>query len=219
MPAPRNTRDPHDYYRELGVDPGATTAEIKARLRQLYVELHPDTGERPDPEKLTRVRNIAEVLLDDEQRLKYNNTPEGHRLMDKVYAEELSKLDVMRTIKHDKHVREALQAQKASPYGKVGRFDYFSIGQRSSDALCAQQWYHYLLGVASRTSYTGRLRLMLWDGERPAWNAERELLMVPRRWEPSAHAAKALVTRVIGSTGVSNISQESPELPTQLTRA
>lgn len=215
VPAPRNTRDPHDYYRELGVDPGATREEIKRRLRQLYVQLHPDTGVEPDPERLNRVKNIAEVLLDDESRLKYDNTPEGQRLMDKVYAEELSKLDLPRT---PAAAREALRPQKASPYGKVGRFDYFSAGHRSSDPLTAQQWYHYLLGVMVKANYKGRLRLMLWDGERPAWNAAQEILMVPRRWEPSAHAANALATRVIGSTGISNISEVSPELPTHLSR-
>lgn len=207
--APRNTRDPHDYYRELGVDPGATREEIKSRLRRLYVELHPDTGVAPDPDRLNRVKNIAEVLLDDQQRLKYDNTPEGRRLMDRVYVEELKdKVGVLKVMSEE-GVKEALQAAPANPYGKVGRFDYFSIGHRSTDPLVAQQWYHYLMASAVRPKHRGRLRLLLWDGERPAWNAGQEILMVPRRWDPSSHAAHALMVRVIGTTSASNLSGDS----------
>jgi curved DNA-binding protein CbpA len=206
------------YYAELGVAPSASRSEIKSALRRLYVELHPDTGSSPDPERLTRIKNIAEVLLDDQERLKYDRTPEGQRLMDKVYAEELkATLGTMKVMSQEK-VREALKPQRANPYGKAGRFDYFSLGHRTTDPLCAQQWYHYLMQHANKSSFKGRLRLLLWDGERPSWNEPQEILMIPRRWEPSAHAANALVARVIGNQGLSNLSEVSPQLPTHVSR-
>lgn len=207
VPAQRNTADPQDYYAELGVDPGASDAEIRSALRGLYRDLHPDTGTSPDPERLTLVHNIAEVLLDPAERIKYNNTPKGHRLVDKVYREQLSKLDV-----HT--VRAIVETQPAAP--TFGRFDYFALGYRSTDTLKAQQWYHYLLTNVCSTTFRGPLRLLLWDGLRPAWQGSAQVLMVPRRWEPSNFTAIQLLTRVIGSTAVSNISGKPAPIPTTL---
>lgn len=213
--ADRNTADPQNYYAELGVDPGASAQEIRHAVRGLYVALHPDTGTDPDPDRLTRVHNIAEVLLDDQKRLKYDRTPGGSRLMDKNYAEELrvsgklSRLD-------EKVIREALKAQPANPYGTPGRFDYFSLGHKSTDALKAQQWYHFLLTRHTLTEFRGRIRLLLWDNPRPAWDSKQEILMVPRSWEPSVFAAEALLTKVIDSKGGSHLTDEPGELPGQI---
>jgi hypothetical protein len=205
-----NRADPHDYYAELGVSPSASREEIRAALRRLYLALHPDTGIEPDSERLTRVRNIAEVLLDDVSRSKYDHTPPGQRLMDKVYAEELSKLTELRVASRPS-VAEALRPQNAT---LVGRFDYFSIGYKTTDSLKAQQWYHYLIPAADEGAFRGRLRLLLWDGERPAWQCDQEILMVPRDWEPSSFAAKTLVARVIGSSDISNLTTDAPQVST-----
>lgn len=206
--APRNTRDPHDYYAELGVDPGATRAEIKAAVAGLYVALHPDTGADPDPDRLMRVHDIAEVLLDDRSRLKYDRTPEGERLMDKVYAEEL-RVSGKLSRADEKTVRETLKARPSNPYGQPGRFDYFALNHRTTDALKAQQWYHYLLVYHAYTEFRGRIRLLLWDNPRPAWEAGQEVLMVPRSWEPSDFAAQVLLTKVIDKKGASNLTDPS----------
>lgn len=211
--APRNTEDPHGYYEELGVDPGASTEEIKRAARQLYRQLHSDISEHPDPERLQRVKDIADVLTDPERRLKYDLTPKGDRLMDKVYAEELRKSGLLDRM-GEKRIREAIVTQKTKhPYGTVGRFDFFSIGYKTTDPLKAQQWYHFLMTVATETDYRGLLRLLLWDKQRPAWDAHRELLKVPRTWEPSAFAAKVLVTRVIGAQGDSTLTEEDDDTP------
>lgn len=217
VPAQRNTRDPHDYYAELGVDPGASRDEVRRAVRALYVALHPDTGADPDPDRLNRVHNIAEVLLDDQKRLKYDNTPEGSRLMDKNYAEELRRSGKLK-LADERIVREALKAKPATPYGTPGRFDYFSIGTRSTDSLKAQQWYHFLLTRLPLTDYTGRIRLLLWDNPRPAWEGDQEVLMVPRSWNPSAFAAEALLTKVIGSKGVSHLTDPPAPIPGRLSR-
>lgn len=188
--APRNTRDPHDYYAELGVDPGATEEEIRSAARRLYRALHPDTGSMPDAERLTRVRNIVEVLLDPAERIKYNSTPKGERLNDKVYRESLSRLT-------DVQLADILARQRP----RQDRFDYFGIGHYTTDTMTSQLWYHYLLAHVHKTSYKGKLQLLLWDNPRPAWDVTRGVLMVPRDWEPSNFAAEILITKVIGGVG------------------
>jgi hypothetical protein len=211
--APRNTEDPHGYYEELGVDPGASREEIKRAVRKLYVQLHPDLSEDADPERLQRVKDIADVLLDPVKRVKYDRTPKGERLMDKVYAEELRKSGLLKRM-DERQIKEAIRTQAVKhPYGVVGRFDFFAVGYKTSDPLKAQQWYHYLMTQAADTGYRGLLRLLLWDHKRPAWDSEQEVLMVPRTWEPSAFAAKTLVTRVIGAQGDSNLVEEPACIP------
>lgn len=190
--APRNRRDPHDYYAELGVDPAASREAIKSVVRALSRQLHPDTGENPDPERLTRVLNIAEVLLDDVERFKYDHTPEGARLNDKVFRESVSRLNPAA----QRILREHIERKVAAP---VGRFDYFALGWRTTDSLKAQQWYHYLLANIATTEHRGRLRLLLWDGPRPAWKVDTEVLMVPRSWPPSTFAAAHLLRHVVSS--------------------
>ena len=76
---PPNTKDPHGYYRELGVSPSSTHDEIATAVRRLFRQHHPDTGDG-DVERFNLVRNIAEVLLDPISREKYNQTPAGMRL-------------------------------------------------------------------------------------------------------------------------------------------
>lgn len=211
--APRNTADPHGYYEELGVDPGASAEEIKRAARRLFVQLHPDSSDDPDPERLQRVKDIADVLLDPAKRLKYDRTPKGERLMDKVYAEELRKTGLLNRM-DERRVREAIATNVTKhPYGTVGRFDFFALGYRTTDPLKAQQWYHYLMTHISDTDYRGLLRLLLCDNQRPAWDSKQEVLMVPRTWEPSDFAAKTLVTRVIGAQGNSNITEEPESIP------
>lgn len=212
--APRNTVDPHGYYQELGVDPGASRDEIRAAAHALYRRLHPDLADDPDPERLQRVKDIADVLLDDAKRLKYDRTPQGERLMDKVFAEELRKSGLLNRM-DERQVRETIKTQAAShPYGVPGRFDYFSMGYKTTDGLKAQQWYHYLITQLLESDYRGRLRLCLWDNQRPAWEALQEVIMVPRTWEPSAFAAKTLVTRVIGARETSNLTEAPETIPT-----
>lgn len=210
VPAPRNTEDPHGYYEELGVDPGASREEIKRAATRLYVQLHPDSSDHPDPERLQRVKDIADVLLDPVKRVKYDRTPKGERIMDKVYTEELRKAGLLKQVLQS---REAVGVAVKHPYGVVGRFDFFAIGYKTTDPLKAQQWYHYLMTHISDTDYRGLIRLLLWDNQRPAWDSGQEVLMVPRTWEPSAFAAKTLVTRVIGAQGDSNITQEPECIP------
>jgi hypothetical protein len=194
-----NVADPQGYYREIGVDPWARPEVIRRAVRKLLIELHPDTGSG-DIERLNRVKNIASVLLDDMAREKYNRTPPGHRVMDAVYASELSKIDDLDGLTEEE-VREVLQPQAANPYhGKVRRFDYLAVGHQGTDTLTAQMWYHHLTTTAPRAGYRSVIKVMLWSEELPAWDPQTHLLMIPRRWEPSSFAAYALFTKVIGSS-------------------
>ncbi|MBI2794708.1 MAG: J domain-containing protein [Ignavibacteria bacterium] len=63
-----------DYYKELGLEKGASEAEIKKAFRKLARELHPDTN--PDEpgaeERFKRISEAYDVLSDPEKRAKYD---------------------------------------------------------------------------------------------------------------------------------------------------
>lgn len=63
-----------DYYKILGVDKKATTAEIKSAYRKLAKKFHPDKnpGDKQAEEKFKEINEANEVLSDPEKRAKYD---------------------------------------------------------------------------------------------------------------------------------------------------
>src|SRR3989441_5426839 len=62
-----------DYYEVLGVDRGASDADIKKAFRRLARELHPDVNEAPDAdERFREVAEAYEVLSNSERRQLYD---------------------------------------------------------------------------------------------------------------------------------------------------
>lgn len=183
---PVNRSDPHGYYAELGVPPWADPQDIRAAARRLYRALHPDTGERPDPARLQRVKLVADVLLDPVERARYDRTPPGKRLLDKVYRSELSAMDLSGV---DPGLVEDLLRQPP-PRGRG--FDYLSVDHRPGDADLAQRWYAGFVRAAPVVGYRRRIKVLVHDGP-PFFHADTSVMAVPRGWRPSTALAFALL--------------------------
>ena len=191
---PVNRRDPHGYYAEIGVRPWATDEEIRSAVRSLYRALHPDTGARPDPDRLRRVKLIADVLLDPAARQRYDSTPPGKRLLDEAYRAELGVMDFSGLDPAD--VERMLEPEPTPPTG-ARWFDYLAVDRRGGDMHLAQRWYAHLVRVAPLVGYRRRIKVLLHDG--PAFfHAETAVMAIPRNWRPSTGAAFGLFTAVAG---------------------
>ncbi len=192
---PRNTADPHGYYAEIGVDPWSTDEEIRNAVRKLYLRLHPDTGPRPDPDRLQRVKLIAEVLLDPESRDCYNKTPPGRRVLDPVYRHELSEMDLSGF--SPEQVEEMLTPAPPAPTTTGHWYDYLAIDCQGGEMHLAQRWYAHLVRVAPVVGYRRRIKVLIHDGL-PFYHPDTAVLAIPRHWTPSTTLAFALFTAVAG---------------------
>jgi curved DNA-binding protein CbpA len=192
-----NTADPHGYYHELGVRPDASEQQIRAAVRSLLYSLHPDTGSG-DVDQLQRITNIAKVLLDPISRDLYDRTPEGQRLLDTVYAAELSRLDEL----HGLGEEAVTDALSPVPTRSRGGYDYWADREDSEDRDRAASWYAHLVSVAPLARYRRIIKVLLSEDSEAGWIPAAAILVIPRHWEPSTALAFALFTAVAGCSVV-----------------
>lgn len=75
-----------DYYEVLGLQKGATEAEIKKAYRQLAKKYHPDVNKAPDAEeKFKEINEAYEVLSDPQKKANYDQF--GHAGMDGAFGQ------------------------------------------------------------------------------------------------------------------------------------
>lgn len=180
---PRNRKDPHGYYAELGVEPWATHQEIRDALRRAYRTYHAD-GDFPDTRMFMRVKAIADTLLDPVKRQKYNTTPPGERLLDRVYEQELAEMPDMTV--------EILKSM-LNPPAPERFFDFFADEQDDEDKDLAQEWYDNLVHVAPYAGFKGVIKVLLHNGDDPSYLPDSHIIQIPRHWIPSDTVAFALM--------------------------
>ena len=63
-----------DYYKTLGVDKGASAADIKKKFRKLALKYHPDQnqGDKAAEQKFKEINEAYAVLSDAEKRKQYD---------------------------------------------------------------------------------------------------------------------------------------------------
>ena len=194
-----NDKDPHDYYAEIGVSRDASAAEIRSAVRKLYLKYHPDTGSHPDAKKLTRIRNIASVLLDPATRERYNRTPDGMRLMDAVYAQELIDEGSLSALNPEEFeaVFEPVPAYgyaatERPKFRPAPRYDFFAVDHSAGDWMLANRWYHHLMVVSGETSYRRVIKVLLTTAAHPSFTEMASIMVIPRHWAPSDTLARLL---------------------------
>ncbi len=75
-----------DYYEVLGLQKGASEAEIKKAYRQMAKKYHPDVNKAPDAEeKFKEINEAYEVLSDPQKKAKYDQF--GHAGMDGAFGQ------------------------------------------------------------------------------------------------------------------------------------
>lgn len=189
-----NAADPHGYYAEIGVRPDASEDEIRSAVRRWYFELHPDTGTQPDADALQRINGISEVLLDPMARERYNRTPPGARMMDRVYRDELIGNDILNMLTEE----EVSQAMRPQRPVSATTFDYLAVDHQEDDSERADRWYRQLVSVAPFVGYRRVIKVLLHDGPEPDWNPMASIVMIPRFWPPSSATALAIFVVTMG---------------------
>lgn len=163
-----NTNDANGYYKALGVSPSATREEIKAAYRSLVKKLHPDLNPgRPDLEELFKyVTEIVSVLLDSEERSRYDSVSGEAVYLGSMEREELARNGVAYNV-----------VEKQVP-------DHFGAGERhwacltDSGFLAGQDtdsWVELCREVSPAVGYRGRLRVGVLEGGRN-WPCEPDLV-------------------------------------------
>jgi molecular chaperone DnaJ len=61
-----------DFYEILGVPPQAGSGDIKRAYRRIAFALHPDVGERSDPERFRQAHEAYQILSNPEERRAYD---------------------------------------------------------------------------------------------------------------------------------------------------
>jgi DnaJ-class molecular chaperone len=69
-----------DYYKELGVNKHATSADIRTAYKRLALTWHPDRNKAKDAEeKFKKIKQAYDVLIDDNQRRDYDRKQQQNR--------------------------------------------------------------------------------------------------------------------------------------------
>ena len=177
-----NYNDPNDYYAYLDLPTTASIAEIKKRCRYLLKMHHPD-GVYPRRDLFERVEEIYTVLTDPVKKATYDHTPPGSKYVDSVVLAELKSRAGMSGMDLESLLEDATPKHWA----------YFREGAQPGDDELAARWYDLLLERAALVGYTGRIVLVLHDGNQDMNPAEGEEFCVARSTPATPQMAAMLL--------------------------
>lgn len=150
----------------MGLEPGASKEEIKARFRALAKKLHPDAG--GDEDLFRFIVEIANTLLDDENKVRYDSTSS-----DSIYIGVIEREELMREASSR---GGPIRVGEAEVGESKEHWDFFSVGE--VDLHVASRWVELCREASSAVGYRGRIRLCFIDTDRP-WEVVEPDLMIP----------------------------------------
>lgn len=137
------------------------------------------------------------MLLDPVTRHRYDSTPPGRRLLDKVYRAELGGVEGLSGLTAEELDR-VLDPTPTAP-SRPDWYDYLSVGRHPGDRDKVQGWYRCLTAVAPLVGYRSRIVVLIHDGP-SFYHPGTSTLAVPRSWEPSTALALGLFVVEVGSS-------------------
>jgi hypothetical protein len=176
---PKNQNDPNGYYDFLGLDPSATTKEIREAYYAMARYVHPD-GSNPNKEKFEMLSQIYETLTDPNKKLQYEMTEEGHAYVGNIEMHELRE-------RYGANIAEITEEKLDNPT----HFSYYGSKQ---DNDLAQEWYEILGAAMWALDIKSPIKLCLFSGREP--HILPGVIVIPNHLSPNYFIALRLVNRL-----------------------
>jgi len=182
---PRKRYDPNGYYKLFGVEPWASTDEIKAAYHRLAKEHHPDLG--GDNDFFQLITQIYGVLSNPLLRREYDETPDECIYLGSIEIQELRRR------------LPDLNDRGVDPKPDLVRDVRYSFRASSDVRELAEKWYSVLLPAYRLYGVSGTVVLSLEEISEPSARIEglMEVLSLPEWLEPNFFTAFYIINTLL----------------------